>query len=575
MKKLIKDISQDKNIHYIIIFVATLIAAIPLINLRIYGTDDGYVHLLRIIGTDKTLHAGIFPPLITSNFCRGFGYSLNLFYPPIVTYGPLFFKLFFTHYYTCLKIYTFFTILISGYTMYHFIYDISKKRQIALIASIIYIFIPYRLETIYNRFAIGEFTAYVFLPLLFQGLYNLIQGDGKKHYYIAIAGIGLMLSHTITTEYAAIFAFIYLLLNIKKVLQKDVLRKLGINLLFILLICAFFIVPLIEHKIYGDYAIFSAERMESTPEDVQNGAIKFVQIFKDIEENGVSFKLGIPLIIFSLLGIFTYRKMNKDYKGEYLSFLLIAIISLVMTTNIFPWKYMPSILTTLQYSWRLLTFFEFAIAILAGLNLYTLIQIIAKDKENINNVLCVISIIMIVISMAKINYNYHYEDAKSLSDEEYESSILSKETLSHFSINREYLPINASNVQSTYLNDREDRVYVLSGQADIINEQKHGLHLEFDVSNAIKGTELELPYIYYLGYDVKINDKNIDTYESNNGFVTIKIPEDLESAHIVVQYKGTILEKVSYVISLIALIGFIIYIIKGRKLNERKDEIIN
>ena len=92
------------------------------------------------------------------------------------------------------------------------------------------------------------------------------------------------------------------------------------------------------------------------------------------------------------------------------------------------------------------------------------------------------------------------------------------------------MPINASNVQSTYLNDREDRVYVLSGQADIINEQKHGLHLEFDVSNAIKGTELELPYIYYLGYDVKINDKNIDTYESNNGFVTIKIPEDLESA---------------------------------------------
>ena len=68
---------------------------------------------------------------------------------------------------------------------------------------------------------------------------------------------------------------------------------------------------------------------------------------------------------------------------------------------------------------------------------------------------------MIVISMAKINYNYHYEDAKSLSDEEYESSILSKETLSHFSINREYLPINASNLQSTYLADREDKVYVL------------------------------------------------------------------------------------------------------------------
>lgn len=565
MKKLLKDLSQDKIIHYILIIIATCIAAIPLINLRIYGTDDGYAHILRLIGTFKIFKEGIFPPLICSSFCRGFGYGINLFYPPIVTFVPLLFKLFCTHFYDCLKIYAFLTILISGYTMYNFILEITKKRQISIIVSIIYIFIPYRLETIYNRFAIGEFSSYMFLPILFYGLYNLIKEDGKKHYYIAISGIGLMLTHTISTEYSAIFALIYLLLNIKRVLKKDVLKKLGINLLFILLICAFFIVPLIEHKICGDYAIFSAERMATTPGNVQKGAIKFIQLFIDLEKNGVSFKLGIPLIILSLLGIFTYRKINKDYKGEYLSFLLIAIISLVMTTNIFPWKFMPNILTTLQYSWRLLTFFEFALAILAGLNLYTLIQIIAEDKENLNNALCVISIIMIAISMAKINYNYHYEDAKSLSDEEYESSILSKETLSHFSINREYLPINASNVQRTYLNSREDRVYVLSGQADVINEQKNGLHLEFDVSNTIKGTELELPYIYYLGYEVKINDKNINTYESNNGCVTIKIPEDIESAHIVVQYKGTILEKLSYVISLISLVVFIIYIIRSKQ----------
>lgn len=44
MKKIIENIRKDKVIHYIIIIAASLIAAIPLINLRIYGTDDGYVH---------------------------------------------------------------------------------------------------------------------------------------------------------------------------------------------------------------------------------------------------------------------------------------------------------------------------------------------------------------------------------------------------------------------------------------------------------------------------------------------------------------------------------------------------
>lgn len=461
MKEKIKSLSQDKFIHYILIFFATCIATIPLINLRIYGTDDGYVHILRLIGTDKIFQEGIFPPLICSSFCRGFGYAINLFYPPIVTYGPLLFKIFCAHFYDCLKIYAFFTILISGFTMYNFIYETTKKRQIAIIVAVIYIFIPYRLETIYNRFAIGEFSAYMFLPVLFQGLYNLLHGDGKKHYYIAIAGIGLMLSHTITTEYSAIFTLIYLLLNLNKVLNKEKIKKIGINLLFILLICAFFLVPMFEHNLAGDYTIFSSEMMGSTPEDVQAGTIRFIQLFADIEENGVSFKLGIPLIVLSLLGIFTYRKMKRDYKGEYLSFLFIAVVSLIMTTYLFPWEYMPSVFAVLQYSWRLLTFFEFALAILAGLNLYTFIEIISKDKENIKNVACIASVIVIIITMAKTDYSYHYEDAKSLSDADYEESVLSQETLSHFSINRDYLPINASNLQSTYLADREDKVYVL------------------------------------------------------------------------------------------------------------------
>ena len=37
MKKIIENIRKDKVIHYIIIIAASLIAAIPLINLRIYN----------------------------------------------------------------------------------------------------------------------------------------------------------------------------------------------------------------------------------------------------------------------------------------------------------------------------------------------------------------------------------------------------------------------------------------------------------------------------------------------------------------------------------------------------------
>lgn len=79
MKKLLEELKDDKVIHYILIVLATLIAGIPLINLRIYGTDDGFIHLLRVIGVDKILKDGAFPPFISSVFCNGFGYAINVF----------------------------------------------------------------------------------------------------------------------------------------------------------------------------------------------------------------------------------------------------------------------------------------------------------------------------------------------------------------------------------------------------------------------------------------------------------------------------------------------------------------
>lgn len=189
MKSFLKNISKNKIIHYILIFVAATIAAIPLIKLRIYGTDDGFIHILRIMGVENILQEGNFPPLIHSTYCNGFGYAINVFYPPLVTYMPLIFKFFFSSFSDCLKIYTYITLMISGFTMYYFVKELSGKREIALFSAIIYIFIPYRLETIYNRFAIGEFSAYMFIPLVFLGLHNLLYGNKKKHYYITVGAV--------------------------------------------------------------------------------------------------------------------------------------------------------------------------------------------------------------------------------------------------------------------------------------------------------------------------------------------------------------------------------------------------
>ena len=365
-----------------------------------------------------------------------------------------------------------------------------------------------------------------------------------------------------------------------KLKEKEVIKKLVINVIFILAITTFFTVPLMEHKILGNYVIFNSKSMKSLPSDVQNSTIKISQLFKDIGEvNGVSFKVGIPLIILMLLGIVSYKKMDKNIKSEYITFAVIAMISLAMVTKLFPWIIMPKILTTLQFAWRMLAFFEFALSIICAINLYYFIDIICKKSsknskdtkvhtktENLYNMLLLFAIIVIITSMMKIDYNYSYEKEKFLTDEEYETKINEKNSI--WSINREYLPekVDVKKLGTSYLDYRENRVYVLDGNSTITNEKKKGLQLEFDIENYKANTILELPYTYYLGYTVTTEqNEKIQMFESDNGMLAIKLDENIESAHITVKYTGTIIEKVSYLISAISVITFVGYVIHSKK----------
>lgn len=232
---------------------------------------------------------------------------------------------------------------------------------------------------------------------------------------------------------------------------------------------------------------------------------------------------------------------------------------------------MPKILTTLQFAWRMLAFFEFALSIICAINLYYFITIVSKQKEKIYNLAFILSIVLITTSMAKINYNYSYEDQKSLTDEEYEQSLYENDKISIWSINRDYLPVKmkTNKLGESYVDSRTDNVYVLDGDATISDEVKQGLNLEFNIQNYNANTILELPYIYYLGYTVTIeqngNTEEIQTFESDNGMLAVKTYKDIEDAHVSVKYTGTVIEKASYVISVFGILTFIGYVVYFKK----------
>ena len=284
MKNWVQKLKDSNWTYLIIILIVGLIISLPLLTTNIINTHDGFIHFLRLMGTDDAIKMGQIPPIISSEYCNGMGYAINLFYPALTCYLPLIIKMFTPTYVLALKIFGMVCIILSGFTMYKFVNEVTKKKIVALFAAILYIIAPYKLANVYIRYAIGEFMAAVFIPLVFLGLYNLFNNDGKKHYYISIGAVGLILSHTVSTLYVVIFCAIYVLFFIKKLKEKEILKKCAINVVFIILMSAMFIFPMLEASSKAEYAIMNNDIMRTTNEFTSTNTLQFSQFIKDIEE---------------------------------------------------------------------------------------------------------------------------------------------------------------------------------------------------------------------------------------------------------------------------------------------------
>ena len=208
----------------------------------------------------------------------------------------------------------------------------------------------------------------------------------------------------------------------------------------------------------------------------------------------------------------------------------------------------------------MLGFAIFFIDIICGINAVILIQKVNNYKQKIL-ILCVLIIFILLSSIPGFkSIEKHFENANQEDDKKYEEYIKNEEVLSHFSINREYLPVNAIKKQNTYMLNRKEKTYILQGRADIIEQKKDGLSMEIQVEYAEKNTILEFPYLFYPGYEITLESdgkiKKLVSEESENG---------IENTKITIKYEVTTITKISYVISFFTLIGFIIYVVTQKR----------
>ena len=576
MTKLLNKIKDNKE--YLYILLISIIVCIPLMNknINIY-IDDGIQHVCRLIGTYQTIKSGEMLPMIMSNLCNNFGYSWNIFYSPLTAYAPLIFKIFNFTFTNCLKIFIFAVTLLSGITMYTFMMNVTKNKNVSLLSSILYVLAPYRITDMYIRIAVAELASFVFIPIIFDGLYSVLKEE-KLSFKLIWGTVGLILTHTVITMYTAIICLLYLVFNIKKLKSIKVIRILVISLVCILLITSFYWVGLLQHHNATSYEVFVPGRME-VGNKLEYYKTEFYQLFYTNKDQTMIYAIGLVTVLGLVLTPIAWKNVEKDYKGTYVLFLIFGIILTIMTLTFFPFEKLPSIFKMIQFTFRLYEFTAFFFAFVAGINYGIIIK---KFKISDVIVLAVISTLLLIPYKSKLEYELSTNEDRLI-----EGVRVTENTgrVHAGMASMEYLPSKAFKVLNTYIANRKDEPIIMSGEAEILNYNKNGTNLEFELANMKSKKEadnqnnkteaeltIELPYIYYLGYRVYANGGEIEYAESDNGFVQIKINPALyeQNVKINVRYTGTnemiVASAISIISAMIIVISEIILNMKNLKL---------
>lgn len=556
MKDKIKNILKNEDFRCVLVLIViALIMCAPMLknNLDVYA-DDGIQHIARAYGTCEAIKNGIFLGNIIPNFSNGFGYSWNLFYGAFTTFCIILFKLISGSYIVAYKLFAFACMFLSGLFMYKLVSDISDNKNVGVLAGALYMMAPYHLTDLYVRNAIAEFTSFMFIPLVFLGLYNIIRKEGKT-WYLSIGAIGLIFTHNISTLYTAIFAIIYLLVNFKSLKDKEVWKYILINALFIVTITACFTIPMLETRVIRNYRVYEPDAMV-TEESLLREQLPIRRIFVTANgDGGFVFELGPYMIIMLAFSIMTVRIMKPEFTKDYLFFLITGLVALLMSTKLFPWKIMPKFLYIIQFPWRCMEYASFFLCVVAAINMGAVIK-----KYRFKDALIIITIATVYVMALHGFVKYQPDELTSIEDYNLgQVSGMNNECIAGMG-KAEYLPSKAYE-NRFYIATREDRIYVTKGNAIISKEEKNGLNMTAKVETDEEETELELPYIYYPGYEIYADGIELRAFETENGFLGCNIPEK-ESLTLEVSYKGTNNMKTSMIISIIGFIMLVVYIWK-------------
>ncbi len=339
------------KISLILLTLLSLWVTRDLFRPEFFQSHDALYHVVRLDQFHKALLAGQFPVRWAPDLLNGLGYPLFIVNYHLPYYLAEAFHLLGLSLFSAIKAVFIVSLTASALTSFWLFYSWTKSNLAATLGSLFFILAPYRLANIFERGALGEAVAYVFVPLIFLGFDHLKRNRSIKLLSFSLAS--LILSHTIV---AIIFTPVFLGYLFISGYTKRHLLPLVKSLILSFGLSAFQLFPVIFER---HYLKFDANLLMA----YQGHFKSLYQLFR-IPHAGVNigtrFQVGLAHLLIVLVS-FT--------RGRLARFFLVAFlisIFLITPASQFLWDNLPPLQMVL-YPWRFLGVAAFTTSALTAL----------------------------------------------------------------------------------------------------------------------------------------------------------------------------------------------------------------
>lgn len=567
------------NWPYIIIVLLAAILTLP--NFSKFGipygsgANDTAFHMVRMAGSAmRGFKDGQLVPQVDPAATSGMGLGTNLFYGPMLTYVLPVLRAITFSWDNAYIVLIFIALLLAGVFMFKFSFALFKNKYIACIASSIYLTTPYYLSDVYIRGSWGEIPSFVFMPMLFLGIYNALHNKKYAITLMWLAASGIVLNHMLSIIIVFPFALLFFLMNHKKI-DITVIKKVSTAALITIGLTAFFWLPLVEIKTTGLYNIFNTPYLGQIPAngatEVTNNGLSIVQYLFTDPLNGTNGVTQYYISFFALAGLiaclFAYKKSNKNIQSNLSIISIITLIAVLLSLSSPFWMYVPKFMLNIQFPWRFCMITTFGISLLSS---YGLFYAISKftTQSNYKLATSVVAFILVVITLPLLSSIYYAYPHTTFADL-YKTN---KSARGYFSKSAlyEYFPVvpcdstRNSNTCSWKILQREDirKPQVTVGKADLKNVKSNGTAMSFDINVKSNNALVRLPRIYYPGYSATVSDpkgseKADIGYSKNYGLVQINVKPG--NHHVKIKYYNTIYTNIGLTITVITAISITVF----------------